>query len=88
MAIRRMVETFQQVEPHPFMKCGDWVRVKSGPLEGLEGILIRKKNLCKLILSIEMVGRSAAVEVELSAVERVAKRAASRRLDSSIPAVA
>jgi hypothetical protein len=47
------------------------VRVISGPLQGLEGILIRKKNSCRLVLSIEILERSAAVEVDVSAVERV-----------------
>ncbi len=59
------------VEPHPFLKRGDWVRVKSGPLQGLEGILVRKNNLFRLVLSVEALGRSAAVEVDVFMVERV-----------------
>src|SRR2546427_630577 len=59
-AVRRMIESTLQVEPHPFLKTGDWVRVKSGPLGGLEGILVRKKNLSRLVLSVEMLGKSAA----------------------------
>jgi transcription antitermination factor NusG len=59
------------VEPHPFLKCGDWVRVTSGPLEGVEGVLVRKKNSFRLVLSLELLRRSAAVEVDASAVERV-----------------
>jgi transcription antitermination factor NusG len=59
------------IEPHPFLKCGDWVRVNSGPLEGVEGVLVRKKNSLRLVLSLELLRRSAAVEVDASAVERV-----------------
>ena len=38
-AIRRAVESSVRVEPHPFLKCGDRVRVKSGPLQGVEGFV-------------------------------------------------
>jgi transcription antitermination factor NusG len=70
-SVRQAVEWGNRVEPHPFLRCGDRVRVTSGPLQGLEGILVRKKNLFRLVLSIEILERSAAVEVEVSAVERV-----------------
>ena len=70
-SVRRAVEWGNRVEPHPFLRCGDRVRVISGPLQGLEGILVRKKNLYRLVLSVEILERSAAVEVDVSAVERV-----------------
>lgn len=70
-AIRRMVESPVKAEPHPFLKCGDRVRLKAGPLQGLEGMLFRKKNLWKLVVSVEMLQRSVAVEVNASDVERV-----------------
>jgi transcription antitermination factor NusG len=70
-AIRRAVESGSRLEPHPLLKCGEWVRVKSGPLEGIQGILIRKKNLYRLVLSVEMLGKAAAVEVDGLLVERV-----------------
>src|SRR5208282_5580600 len=43
-AVRRLVESPLQVEPHPFLKCGDLVRIRSGPLEGIEGIPGRAKE--------------------------------------------
>ena len=69
--VRRIVESNLRVEPHPFLKSGDWVRVKHGPLAGLEGILLRKKNMTRLVLSVEMLGESAAVEVDTTHVERM-----------------
>jgi transcription antitermination factor NusG len=73
-ALFRMVDSSLRVEPHPFLKCGDRVRVKSGPLEGIEGILLRKKNLFRLVLSVEMLQKAVAVEVDISIVERVARQ--------------
>lgn len=71
-AIRRTVEGPFRVEPHPFLRCGERVRVKRGTLEGVEGILVRKKNLCRLVLSVDMLERSVGVEVDASDVEPVA----------------
>lgn len=71
-AIRRTLEREFRVEPHPFLRCGNKFRVKRGSLEGVEGVLIRKKNLCRLILSVEMLAQSVAVEIDASDVEPVA----------------
>jgi transcription antitermination factor NusG len=69
--VKRIVESTLRVEPHPFLKSGDWVRVKHGPIAGVEGILLRQKNVARLVLSIEMLGKSAAVEVDAIDVERI-----------------
>lgn len=68
--VRQLVEKCQRVEPHPFLRSGDRVRVKSGPLTGVEGILVRKKNLFRLVVSVEILGKSVAAEVDASTVER------------------
>ena len=70
-AIRTAVDGHYRVEPHPFLKCGDRVRVVRGSLEGVEGILARKKNYIRLVLSVEMLAQSVAVEVNASDVEPV-----------------
>ena len=70
-AVRRLVESPLPVEPHPFLKCGDLVRIKSGPLEGIRGILVRKTRGVRFVLSVEMLSKSASVEVDISMVERV-----------------
>ena len=57
--------------PHPFLTAGDWVRVTSGPLEGIEGILTHWKGGYRLVLSVELLHKSAAVEIDGSNVERV-----------------
>lgn len=69
--IRMAVAGPARVEPHPFLKCGDRVRVMRGSLEGVQGILIRKKNLFRLVLSVEMLAQSVAVEIDASEVEPV-----------------
>jgi len=80
--IRRTIDNLLHVEPHPFLRSGDWVRVKSGPLEGIEGILVRKTNQCRLVLSVEMLEKSVAVEVDPAVVERSAARDVSQNRPS------
>jgi len=70
-AIRRSIEGSCRIEPHPFLKCGERVRVIRGSLEGIEGILIRKKSLYRLVLSVNMLAQSVAVEIDASDVEPV-----------------
>ena len=68
-AIQKAVEGPFCVEPHPYLKCGERVRVKRGSLEGVEGVLVRKKNLYRLVLSVNMVAQSVAVEINAADVE-------------------
>lgn len=68
-SIQRVVDGPSSVEPHPFLKCGTRVRVIRGSLEGVEGILTRKKNLFRLVISVDMLAQSVAVEVHASDVE-------------------
>jgi transcription antitermination factor NusG len=82
-AIRRVVESGTRVEAHPFLKCGNWVRVKCGPLTGIEGILVRKKNISRLVLSVEILGTAASIEVAAFQVEAV--KAPRNRNSSSEP---
>jgi transcription antitermination factor NusG len=72
--IRKVVEGPFRVEPHPFLKCGERVRVIRGSLEGVEGVLVRKKNLYRLVLSVDMMAKSVAVEIDATEVEPVAVR--------------
>lgn len=74
-SVRQLTDRGSKVEPHPFLKVGDWVRVKKGPLAHLEGILTHWKGAFRLVLSIELLQQSAAVEVEAASVERVSRRA-------------
>jgi|YelNatPaOPRAMG01_1025707.scaffolds.fasta_scaffold10822_5 transcription antitermination factor NusG len=70
-AVRSVIENRIKVEPHPFLKCGDLVRVKSGALRGLEGFLVRKKGETRLVISVNLLERSVAAEVDASMVEKV-----------------
>ena len=63
-AIRNCLDRGHQVEPHPYLKAGRRVRVMNGPLRGLEGIILRRKNKTRFVLSFELILRSVAVEID------------------------
>lgn len=59
------------VERHPYLTLGRRVRITNGPLRGIEGILVRKKNRYRVIVSIDLIMRSVSVEIDLVEVERI-----------------
>jgi transcription antitermination factor NusG len=62
-----------RAEPHPFLTAGRRVRVKAGPLQGREGILIRRKGSLRVVLSIELIQRSIVVDVDVADVQPLAR---------------
>lgn len=68
-AIRRVTRSVAPVEPHPYLSCGEKVRVHSGPLTGVSGILTRIKNRYRVVISVELLQKAVAVEVDASIVE-------------------
>jgi transcription antitermination factor NusG len=71
-AVRRVVNGSFHAEQCPFLQCGARVRVNSGPLNGIEGILVRKKNHLRLVLSVGILGKAVSVEVDSTSIDRVA----------------
>src|SRR5260221_4952687 len=61
-ALRNGLTNELRAEPHPYLKIGRRVRVHRGPLVGREGILVRKKDKLRLVLSIDLIMRSLTVE--------------------------
>jgi transcription antitermination factor NusG len=58
-------------EPHPFLKVGQTVRVKNGPLAGAEGILSRYRDRFRVVLSMDLIQQSVAVEMDLCDLELI-----------------
>lgn len=63
-AIQTMVASGMPNQPWPFLSAGDRVRIESGPLRGLEGILVEFKGNHRLVLSVTLLQRSVAVEID------------------------
>jgi transcription antitermination factor NusG len=63
-AIRAMLKSGLFVEACPYLKIGDLAYVEEGPLKGRTGILQREKNQDRLVVSIHLLQRSVAVEID------------------------
>lgn len=60
-----------RMEPHPYLTEGRRVRIMRGPLTGMEGILLRRKGSVRLVLSIDLIMRSIAVDVDAADVRPI-----------------
>jgi transcription termination/antitermination protein NusG len=70
-AVRNLVEGDIPWSCHPFLKIGQRVRIRSGALDGLEGILVGRNGDRTLVISIDAIQRSLAVRVEGYEVEPI-----------------
>jgi len=68
-ALRAGLNGRLRAEPHPFLTVGRYVRVKRGPLAGMRGILLRRKGKFRLVISIDLIQRSMAVDADIADVE-------------------
>jgi transcription antitermination factor NusG len=53
-----------RAEPHPFLTVGRRVRITAGPFAGLQGVLKRKKSSLRVVVTLELIQRSVAVDVD------------------------
>ncbi|MGE5645831.1 MAG: transcription termination/antitermination protein NusG [Acidobacteriota bacterium] len=63
-ALEAMVRSGLPVKPWPFLKVGQRVEVVSGPLKGVQGILLEFKKAWHIVMSVELLQRSVAVEID------------------------
>ena len=63
-AIRMALASRLPLGPWPFLRTGSRVRVEDGPLRGLEGTLLRERDSTRLILGVELLQRSLAIEID------------------------
>ncbi|MBE0660067.1 MAG: UpxY family transcription antiterminator [Bryobacteraceae bacterium] len=71
--VRRMVSSGLLVTPWPYLKVGQQVLIERGPLAGLEGILERVKNKLRIVVSVTLLQRAVAAEIDRAWVRPVGK---------------
>jgi len=71
-SLRSVLHAADTLQPHAFLKEGDWVRVVRGPFEGVTGILIRHKpKRGRLVVSIALIQQAVSVELNTEDVEPI-----------------
>ena len=73
-AIQAIIQSGLPREPWPFLQIGQKVRIATGPLSGYEGILLNLKGNHRLVLSVSLLKRSVAVEVDSAWVSPISSR--------------
>jgi len=74
-ALRSGLASGVRAAPHPFLTIGRKVQIKRGPMAGLRGILLKRKNRARLVVSVELIQRAMAVEIDEADVEPAASEA-------------
>ncbi len=62
---------YLRFEPHPYLVVGEKVRIISGSLAGMVGVFVRKKNDFRVVLTLDLIQQSVAVEIGVNEVEPV-----------------
>ena len=62
----------RNAQPHPFLKVGEHARIRRGALAGMEGVVLRSKNNLRVVISLDLIMKSVAVEVDWDELESVA----------------
>jgi transcription antitermination factor NusG len=73
VALQKLVKTTYPVQRWPYLREGDLMRIDGGSLDGLTGRFVRIKNDCRIVVSVTLLQRSVAVEVDQSRVTPIPK---------------
>jgi transcriptional antiterminator NusG len=75
MELLRRIIACKTIEPHPFMAKGDRVRVVTGPLAGVTGVVQKKGNGLRFIVTLDVIGKSVSLHIDGCALELIASHA-------------
>ena len=69
--IKILISSNVKLDPYKYLQSGTKVRVKAGPLMGIEGILLKRKANYRVVVSVDLLQRSTAAEVFIADIEPV-----------------
>ncbi len=71
ISLKKLIESKKTLDLYPYLNEGQMVRIKKGPLIGVEGILVEKLGRQMLVLSVDVLRQGIALTIDASDVERV-----------------
>jgi transcription antitermination factor NusG len=71
LSLKKTIDLNIPLDPYPYLQKGQRVRIKRGPLAGVEGLLVEKSGMHKLVLSIDILCQSTSLTIQASEVERM-----------------
>jgi transcription antitermination factor NusG len=82
-SIRHVMASGARTEPCAYIAVGELVRVESGPLEGLTGIVLRSKGSDRIVVSASLLQRSVSVEVDRYSVKPLVRTVQKNRIEET-----
>jgi transcription antitermination factor NusG len=70
-SLKRLIENKEALDPYPYIEEGQRVRIRVGPLSGVEGILVEKLDKHVLVLSVDVLRQGVALTIDASDVEKI-----------------
>jgi transcription antitermination factor NusG len=70
-AVRAILASGRPAGPWPFLKAGQRVRIGTGALTGVEGVLVREKDAWRVVVQVELLQRGVAVEIDRDMIEPI-----------------
>jgi transcription antitermination factor NusG len=70
-SIKRFISEEILIDPYPYLGEGDRVYVRSGPMKGVEGFIVRKNKHTRLVISLDLLFQSVSVEIDEALVEKI-----------------
>lgn len=67
--IQKALASPKQLDPYPYLKAGRKCVVTFGPLKGVEGLLVSRKNVSRLVLEVHVLGQAVATEIDANLLE-------------------
>ncbi|MFZ3091833.1 MAG: UpxY family transcription antiterminator [Nitrospirota bacterium] len=71
ISLKRVVESKEFLDPYPYLKEGQKVRIKRGSLAGIEGLLIEKAGQHSLIISVDILQQGVSLKIDAAEVESI-----------------
>ena len=71
ISLKTLVENKEELDPYPYLDEGERVRIKRGPLTGVEGIFVEKLDKHILVLSVDVLRQGVALTIDASDVEKI-----------------
>lgn len=68
--LQKAVGSGMKTRPYPYLSTGQRIRVSAGPLAGYEGVLLKRKGIHRLVLSIQTIQRSVIIDIDAREVEQ------------------
>jgi transcription termination/antitermination protein NusG len=79
-SLRKAITSGVEIVPTTYLRCGEKIQIKDGPLTGVSGVVVRMTNRNWLVISVDLIGKSVMAHVPISAVTTVTDHERNRLL--------